>query len=686
MPPDYPPAHRQPLVEDLHGTPVEDPYRWLEDPDSEETRAWAAAQDALWREARDRLPGVDDLFRRLRELSPGVEGMPAASRDRLFFMRRLPDEEFAKLLVREPDGTERVLLDPAQLSADHTVTLDAWVPSKEGDRLAYKLSRGGDEEASLYVMDVGSGRTLEGPIDRVRAGSLSWLPGGEAYYYVRRLPPGRVPAGEERLHRRVWLHRIGSNPERDVLVFGEGREKITAYGLGVSQDGRWLLVTASTGGGRNDLYLADLSEGAADRPRLRVVQEGVDALTGGTVKEDGRLYLVTTLGAPRRRIVVTDPATPSPEHWRELIAEDEAVITDTTFTDDAIVLVRRRDVVSEITVHDRSTGRLRAQLPLPGLGSAAVRGRPEGGTDFWIGYTDFVTPYEVRHHDTATGSTSLWARPPGFVPAPDLTASQVFFSSRDGTRVPLFVVHRRDAVLDGSNPTILYGYGGFNIALTPDYSAARRAWVEQGGVYAIANVRGGSEYGDEWYRGGTRANKQNAIDDFVAAAEWLIAHGWTSPERLALSGGSNGGLLVGAALTQRPDLCRAVLCSAPVLDAVRRQRFQTAVVNVREYGDADVPEEFAWLLAVSPYHHVHGGTRYPAVLFAQGEADARVDPMHARKMCAALQWASSSSLPVLLRREGQVGHAGRSVQRMRTQSAETLAWLASQLGLPLAVD
>lgn len=676
----YPDAERLPLAEALHGRIVEDPYRWLEDANSEETKAWCAAQDELWRSHQARLPGRTRLRERLEQLAVGLISAPKARAERQFFTRRQQGDEFAKLMVIDADGRERVLIDPAALSQDHTVTLDQWEPSLEGDRLLFTLSEKGDEEATQYVMDVASLQVLDGPIDRVRRGSVAWLPGSEAYYYVRRLPPDEVPPGEEVLHRRVYLHRIGRDADQDVMVFGEGRDKISLYGVTVSPDGRWLLIRATTGGGRNDLYIADLGGDG----ELRPIHEGVDAMTGADVLDDGRLYLLTQLGAPRRRICVADPSTPTPEYWRELVPEETAVIRSVAYTNDAIVVVRQRDVVSEVAVHDRATGALRYDVPLPGLGTAAAFERPDGGDEVWIGYSDFFTPFEVWHHDVATRRTNLWARPPGSDRAADLTTTRAFYASKDGTRIPMFIVHRRDVVPNGYNAMILTGYGGFNIPMVPSYSATRHAWVEQGGVFAIANIRGGNEYGEEWHRAGMRGNKQNCFDDFIAAAEWLIDAGWTNRRRLALVGGSNGGLLVGAVMTQRPDLCRAILCASPVLDSIRLQRFQVGgKVNIREYGDADVPEEFEWLVAYSPYHHVAEGAAYPAVLFTQGEADTRVDPLHARKMCAAVQWATSSDLPVLLRAEQMVGHAGRSMTRSLDQAADTTSWLAQQLGLPL---
>jgi prolyl oligopeptidase len=706
----YPPARRLDLVERLHGFEVADPYRWLEDPGSEETEAWSRAQDELLAGWLDGRPGRDAARRRLeRLLGAGLVTVPVLRGERkglahyqdhgipegdqvgrhgnarapfAFFERRRGDQQHPVLLVREPDGTERPLVDPSALADDDTVTLDGWVPSLEGERLAYFLSRGGDEEASLLVLDVATGELVEGPIDRTRYCPLAWLPGGKAYYYGRRLPADAVPEGEAAFHRRVWRHQVGTDADGDELVFGEGRDKTEYHSLRVSLDGRWLLIGAAAGTApRNDLYIADLEGDGTLRP----VQEGVDAQTDGRVAPDGRLYLHTNLDAPRFRIAVADPRRPEPGAWGDLVAESDAVLDGFALTDDAVVVASSRHAVGRVTVHDRDTGTPRAEVELPGPGSVlGVAARPDGGDDVWIGYTDFTTPPRVYRYQVAEAALDLWMDAPGQVDLQvRVAARQETYRSKDGTEVRLFVLHREGLEPDGARPTILYGYGGFDVPLTPAWSAVAAAWVERGGVYAIANLRGGSEEGEAWHRAGMRDRKQNVFDDFAAAAEHLIASGWTSPGHLAISGGSNGGLLVGAALTQRPELFTAVVCSAPLLDMVRYERFGLGETWNDEYGRADDPTELGWLVAYSPYHHVVKGTAYPAVLFTVFDSDTRVDPLHARKMCAALQWATASDRPVLLRRERQTGHGARSVRRTVELQADVLTFLAAEVGLDL---
>ena len=679
---EYPTARRLDLVEDLHGHQVEDPYRWLEDSTASETAAWLDAQDALARPWLDALPGRDHVAQRLRRLLPGQVTAPIVAGGRSFFTRRTPDQEHPVLVVREPGGDERVLIDPSALSDDDTATLDGWYPSREGTRLAYQVSEGGNEDPDLWVMDVATGAIVEGPIPRTKYGNVAWLPGGEAYYYVRRLAPGEVPAGEELFHRRVWRHSVGQDIASDELVFGADYDKTAYFSASTSRDGRWLLVSAALGTApRNDLFIADLHAEA----QLRPIQHGEDVLTYGHVStRDGLLYLFTNRDAPRWRLAVADPADPDPRRWRDVLPQGDTVLTDYALTDSAILAVRDRDVVSEVTVHDRATGEARATVELTGLGSASVVTSADGGEDAWIGYTDYVTPFKVFHYDAVSGTLETWADAPGAVATPGIAARQVFFSSEDGARIPMFVIARDDVDLDGANPTILYGYGGFNVAMAPAYSSAALAWAEAGGVYAVANLRGGSEYGEEWHRAGMRDKKQNVFDDFIAAAEWLIEQGYTSPEHLGISGGSNGGLLVGAALTQRPDLFASVVCSAPLLDMVRYEQFLIGRTWNDEYGTADDPTELGWLLSYSPYHRVVAGTDYPAVLFTSFDADTRTDPCHARKMCAALQWAVGGERPILFRREANVGHGARSITRPIELQVDTVCFLAERLGLKLS--
>lgn len=689
--PTYPDARRSADVDVLHGREVADPYRWLEDGDAPETVAWSEAQDALFTGLRDTWPGRDHLRRRLTELmGAGTVTVPVWRGDRSFFLRRLPGQEHAVLLTRDPDGTERVLIDPMAIDPSGTTTLDGWQPTKEGHLLAYQLSEGGTEESLLRVMDVATGEVVEGPTDRVRYSPVSWLIGGEAYYYVRRLHPSLVPEGEEQYHRRIYLHRLGTAPDDDVEVFGEGLDPTNYYDASVSRDGRWLQVSAAAGTApRNDLWVADLSRCDPAAPDLVPVQVGVDAMLSLLFGRDGRVYAFSDRDAPRGRILVGEPGQWDVERWPVLVPErDDAVLEGWAVLDGEemavpeMLVVWTEHAVGRITRHALADGSQHAEVPLPGIGTVAgLTERPEGGHEAWFGWTDYTTPVTVQRFDARTGETSLWASPPGTVEVPAVHTEQVEYTSADGTTVRMFVTSRVGDT--GPRPTILYGYGGFGIALNPGFSATILAWVEAGGCYAVANLRGGTEEGEDWHRAGMREHKQNVFDDFHAAAQWLVDHGLSTPEQLVISGGSNGGLLVGAALTQRPDLYAGVICAAPLLDMVRYEKHGLGQSWNDEYGTADDPQELEWLLSYSPYHHVVPGTAYPAVLFTVFEGDSRVDPLHARKMAAALQDATSSTAPVLVRREAEVGHAGRSVSRSVDLSADTLAFAAAVTGLRL---
>ncbi len=692
----YPPARRLELTEDIGGHQVSDPYRWLEDT-GDERDAWLAAQAELFGSYREELPGRERLADRVRELlSTGYVGPPVWRGERCFFTRRDPEQEHGVLCTRLGEGPVEVLVDPMAVDPSGLTTLDAWQPDKEGRLLAYQLSEGGNEESLLRVIDVATGSAVDGPIDRCRYSNVAWLPGGKAFYYTRRLPPSAVPGDESQYHRRVYLHQIGAPADEDVLIFGSGRDKTDYYSVSVSRDGRWLTLSASRGTApRNDLWIADLSESDPASPDLEVIQEGIDAQTGVWVGRDGRLYVFTDAGAPRSRIAVTDPADPQPAGWHDLIGEDpEAVLRGYAILDGAelerpvLLASWTRHAISEITVHDLATGERVGQVPLPGLGTVGgLSERPEGGPEAWFVYTDYTTASEVLRFDARDASVTTWATAPGSVPVPAVTARQVTYESKDGTAVRMLVISA-EGPSQGPRPTILYGYGGFDISLTPAYSPNVLAWVSAGGVYAIANLRGGSEEGQEWHRAGMLDRKQNVFDDFHAAAEALIRDGWTTPEQLAISGGSNGGLLVGAALTQRPELYAAVICSAPLLDMVRYERFGLGQTWNVEYGTASEEEQLGWLLSYSPYHHVVPGTTYPAVLFTVFTNDTRVDPVHAYKMCAALQHATSCGssgpgCPVLLRAEGQVGHGARAVSRTADLAGDTLAFAARHTGLRL---
>ena len=689
--PDYPAAERLTLVDDLHGRPVADPYRWLEDSQDPRSVEWRSAQQQVFEAEKSTWAMRDQFVERIEQLmGAGTVSPPYFRGERRFFTRRDPGQQFGVLYTVDPGSdVARILIDPMSLDPGGLTTLDSWQPSKEGDKLAYQLSEGGTEESVLYVMDAATGVTIDGPIDRCRYSPVAWLPGGEAFYYVRRLPPEELPETEIHFHRRVYLHSVGDSPDNDILIFGAGMTMTNYYGVEVSRDGRWLQVSAAEGTEpRNDLWIADLTASTPQEPAFRLVQGDVDAQTGIDVGRNGLFYISTDREAPRGRICVTDPDHPTIDHWRDLIPEDtEAVLDGFAILDGPeimrplLLVVRTRHVVSEMTLHDLETGAFLETIPLPGAGTVAGPiERPEGGPIVWFVYTDHTTVPHIYTFDARTHQIALFEAPPGTVDVPTVYSRQVTYQSADGTDVRMFILSPSEEP-EEPRPTILYGYGGFGIPLSPGYSATILAWVEAGGVYAVANLRGGGEEGEQWHRDGMLDKKQNVFDDFHAAADWLIESGWTTSQQLAINGGSNGGLLVGAALTQRPDLFQAVVCVAPLLDMVRYTTSELGPTWTVEYGNPEIPEQLDWLLGYSPYHRVVNGADYPATMFVAFDNDTRTDPMHARKMCAATQHATSGDRPIVLRAESDVGHGARSTSRAVEESADIVAFTAHWTGL-----
>ncbi len=685
-------TRREDVVDTLHGVAVPDPYRWLEDGERDEVRAWTEAQNARTAEILSRVPGRAALEARLRELFlVGTVSSPVVRESRCFYLKRTGDQNQPVLYVRDGlEGEERVLVDQNTISAEGLTALDWWYPSPDGRLVAYGTSRNGDEWSTLRVVEVETGHHRPDVIERTRYSSLAWLPDGHAFFYTRYPEPGSVPAGEEHYHSHAFFHRLGDDPISDPKVFGEGRSPQDMLDLAISDDGRWLVVIAMQGWARSEVYVQALTEGDRAGTWMPVV-EGVDALFTDAHVVDDRLLLRTNLEAPNYRIVAIDlgdrdAVTGGPGTWTSLVPErDDRVIEDVIVAGAGLVVHERESVVSRLRRYGLD-GSAAGDLDLPGLGSVQALDGERRNRLLAVGYTDFLTPASVFVFDLDSGERhSLAPQPPapGFDPD-QIEVRQVHYPSKDGTRIPMFLLHRRGIARDGSNPTLLTAYGGFNISLGPAYRAALPAWLERGGVFALPNLRGGGEFGEAWHQAGMRGNKQNVFDDFIAAAEWLVAEGYTAPERLGISGGSNGGLLVGAALTQRPDLFRAVVCQVPLLDMVRYHHFSIAKLWIPEYGSADDPEEFVWLMAYSPYHRVVDGTAYPATLVTTAEQDSRVDPLHARKMTALLQRATSrgEDHPVLLRAESQAGHGiGKPLGKRVAEAADEWGFLGWQLGV-----
>jgi prolyl oligopeptidase len=683
--PAAPPKATVDVVDDtVHGHRISDSYRWLEDAGSPATQEFVRQELAYTRGILDPRPGRDRIRQRLTELlSIGNIGTPQVGGKYYFYMRREGTQNQAVLLAREGvHGKDRALVDVNQMSADGTVALDWWAPSDDGKYVAYGTSPGGSEESTLQIVDTASGQLLPDIIDRARHANVAWKKDNSGFYYGRTPKRGDVPAGEEVYHVKIFYHPLGSDPEKDFLIFGD---HLTAQDVPVAQladdEDRWLLITVFEGYTKTEMYLQDLKAGT---PPVQVTS-GKDFTYSGEIL-GGRLYIFTNEGAPHFRVLRVDAEKPAHEFWREIIPESDAVLRNLLVIHGNLFGVYEKNATSLLKIFSND-GQLLSDVRLPALGSITEVGGKWDSHQAFFGFQSFTVPPSIYHVDFSEDKApDLWARVEGT--SIDLSAcevNQVWFSSKDGTKVPMFVFHKKGLVLDGKNPTVLTGYGGFNISLTPSFAGDRYLWLEHGGVFAMANIRGGAEFGEDWHRAGMLEKKQNVFDDFIAAAEYLIAQKYTDKEHLAIRGGSNGGLLVGVALTQRPELFRAVVCAVPLLDMLRYQHFQIAKLWIPEYGSADDPRQFDWLYAYSPYHHVKAGTEYPAILFMTAESDTRVDPMHAKKMAALMQAEAtngqSRERPILLRIEPKAGHGvGKPIAKQIEELTDVYSFLFWQLG------
>jgi len=682
------------VVDDYHGTKVTDPYRWLEGsaaPEVENENAeldgqvseWIDAQNGFTREMLDNLPGREKLEARLRELMEiGSVGTPTVRRNRYFFWKREGNQAQFIIYVQEgKDGEPRVLLDPNTLD-DEGLIAPSWTePNHDGTLMAFGLYRAGDENSTLYVLNVDSGEWLAEEIPG-KVNSVDWLPDSTGFFY-RRLADLENPYSGQ-----IKFHKLGTHHRQDPLLFEQYKEGPLATTWGpfayTSRDARWMILMYFTGTDSNDLSVIDLDQWfrTGEFTPVTIVQ-GEKATFSGPVIGD-TLLMQTTLDAPNGKVVAVDLNKPGREHWKPLIPEKkDAVLESVDVTRSYLVVEYLKDATSRLELLDQR-GKLLKEVELPGIGSAGMSTEEDRNEAFLV-VSSFNEPRSIYWLDLDKEKRELWQRPDVPVDPSIIEVKQVFYESKDGTRVPMFLVHKKGLQLNGDNPVMLSGYGGFNISSTPRFRATRFPWLESGGIYALANLRGGGEYGEEWHRAGMLEKKQNVFDDFIAAGEWLIENKYTSSERLGIVGGSNGGLLTGAALVQRPDLFSAVIVAVPLLDMLRYQDFLMARYWVPEYGSAENPEHFPFLNAYSPYQNVKQGVGYPAVLLTAGENDSRVHHMHAMKMAARLQVATSSDPekdPVLLWVDRSAGHgAGKPLDLRVRDAADMSIFLRWQLGM-----
>lgn len=675
--PKPPKTRTEPVTEIINGVRITDPYRWLEDQDAPATRAWIDEQNRYTQSILGSLPGRDAIHKRMEQLlRVDFIDTPRARGNRYFFRKRRADQNQAVIYLREGlAGQDEVLIDPNSMSADQTTSVSISNISDDGKLLLYAVRRGGEDETELHIMDVDARRDLSDVMPRARYSNFALKPDNSGFFYSKYL----YGANRQAVGPRVYYHQMGTKPSQDAEIFGKQYGPTEFLSPDVSIDGRWLILYVNHGssGDRDDLFAQNLAENGQIFP----VVEGLHAGFQGAEVVNNHFFLMTNYEAPNWRVIDIDLKNPKPANWRTVVPEGTSVITDFSMVGGKLFVNYLENVNSRIKVFDPS-GRLAREIKLPGLSNATlVSGRWDRDEAFYS-FNSFAQPTTIYRYVPSSGAQTQWARINVPVDSSQIETKQVWYTSRDGTRVPMYLVYKKGLRLDGNRPVYLTGYGGFNLTRTPTFSPTAVFWVEHGGVFAQPNLRGGGEFGERWHQAGMFQNKQNVFDDFLSAAEWLIKNKYTNPSKLAISGGSNGGLLVGAALTQRPDLFQAVVCSYPLLDMVRYHKFLVARFWTTEYGSADDPTQFPYIYKYSPYHNVKPGVKYPAVLFITGDSDTRVAPLHARKMAALLQASTGSDRPILLHYDTKAGHSGGlPVSKQIDDATDTLSFLMWQLGM-----
>lgn len=658
------------IKEVLHGVALVDPYRWLEDQNSPRTRAWINSQNEYTQSVLKAFAQRNALTQRLEALlKVDVQTTPIKRGGRYFFSKRLVSQDQAALYVRDGlEGKDEILVDPSGLSADHSVSVAMLDVSQDGKLMAYGIRQGGEDEVAVRFLDVDNKKDLKDSLPKARYFGISIKPDKSGFYFTRFSKEGP----------RVYYHQMGAEASADRKLFGDGYGPEKIINSSLSEGGRYLLITVLYGSAasKTEIYFQDVAADGAITPLVNDIEARFRAQVAGDTA-----FIETNWNAPNGRMLSVDLKRPAKNNWKEIVPTGKSALTGFSLVGGTLALDYLENVVSKVKLFD-ATGKHLRDLDLPGLGATTGLSGRWSDKEAFYSFTSFVIPSTIYRYDIQQGAISVWYKPNIPIDSSAIVVEQVMYPSKDQTKIPMFLVHRKDIKLDGSNPTLLTGYGGFNLSRTPAFSPLATVWVEKGGVFALANLRGGGEFGEDWHRAGMLEKKQNVFDDFIAAAEYLIHKKYTSPNRLAIQGGSNGGLLVGAALTQRPELFQAVICAVPLLDMVRYHKFLVARFWVPEYGSADDPKQFPFIYAYSPYHRVKPGTHYPAVMFVSGDSDTRVDPLHARKMCALLQANTASDRPILLHYDTKGGHSGgKPVPKQIEDAVDELSFLFGQLGV-----
>ncbi|MBD2742160.1 prolyl oligopeptidase family serine peptidase [Coleofasciculus sp. FACHB-1120] len=685
----YPTSQKVDQVDDYHGTKVADPYRWLEDPDSDETKAWVEAQNQVTFSYLNEIPVREKIKQRLTELWDYEKySLPFKEGDRYFYFKNdgLQNQSVLYTLT-SLDAEPKVLLDPNKLSEDGTIALSGIAISEDGNLMAYGLSTSGSDWQEWKVRDVKTGEDLSDHLKWIKFSGASWTNDNQGFFYSRYDEPNETTKLEEINYcQKLFYHQLGKPQSEDVLIYHRPDQKEWGFSGGVTEDGHYLIISVWRGSDpKNLVFYKDLTN--PDAPVIELISEFEASYS--FIDNDGSIFWFRTdLDAPRGRAIAIDisnlSSSPgSKEGWQEIIPQAEEVLEGVGLLNNQFVAEYLKDARTQIKIFDLNGSFVR-EVELPGIGSAGGFGGKRYDTETFYSFTSFTTPATIYRYDMVSGESTIFRQPKvDFNPA-DYKTKQIFYRSKDGTHLPMFITYKKGLQLDGSNPTYLYGYGGFNVSLTPSFSVGSLVWMEMGGVYAVPNLRGGGEYGEEWHQAGTKLNKQNVFDDFIAAAEWLIANGYTTPAKLAIGGGSNGGLLVGACMTQRPDLFGAALPAVGVMDMLRFHKFTIGWAWTSDYGSPENPEEFKALYAYSPLHNLKPGTSYPATMITTADHDDRVVPAHSFKFAAALQAAHAGVAPVLIRIETKAGHgAGKPTTKIIEEVADRWAFLVRETKVSL---
>ena len=676
---EYPPARKSDQVDDYHGVKVADPYRWLEDLDSEETRQWVEAENKLTFAFLNSVPERATIRERLTKLWDFEKyGVPFKEGNRYFYSRNSGLQNQSVLYtVNTLDGKPQEVLDPNVLSADGTVAVSGMEVSPDGKLLAYSLSASGSDWQEWKVRDVTTSKDLSDDLKWVKFSGVSWTRDGKGFFYSRYDEPKADALKATNYFQKMYFHRLGTPQAEDVLVYERPDQKEWLLGGAVTEDGNYLIINVSEGTDvKSRIYYKDLKTKDATVVKLL---DDFDAAYNFIGNEGTRFWFQTDLDAPRGKVIEIDVARPERAKWKVVVPESKETLQATTFVDHKFVLNYLKDAYTQVKIYD-TTGKFVNEIAFPTIGTADGFGGKPGDKETFYAFTGFTTPTTIYRYDFTTGKSTIFRQPKVEFNPNDFETKQVFYTSKDGTKVPMFITHKKGLKLDGNNPTYLYGYGGFNISLTPAFSVGNLVWMEMGGVYAQPNLRGGGEYGEDWHQAGMKLKKQNVFDDFIAAAEWLIANKYTSTPKLAIGGGSNGGLLVGAALTQRPDLFGAAIPAVGVMDMLRFQKFTIGWAWVSDYGSSDNPAEFKAIYAYSPLHNIKPGTSYPPTMVTTADHDDRVWPGHSFKFAATLQAAQAGDAPVLIRIETKAGHgAGKPTSKIIDEVADRWAFLVKTL-------